>query len=125
MVNKALSLRGTPYVWSAYAQPCSAKGANCECINRLSYKAIGRSLTYTLYGQIRAGKVVRVSQPSDLVFFDVNRDGDFGDAHDHTGVMVGNGYMVHGSSYFGKAVKQTVSSFQNYENVRTIKVQIL
>lgn len=116
----------TPYVWSSGARPCSVNGADCECLNRLAYRrGAGIHLPYTLYGQRDRG--TRTSNPrrGDLVFFDLTRDGDVGDAHDHTGVFVGNGMMIHASSYWGRVYKQSVRSFVNYENVRPVYVRIL
>lgn len=116
----------TPYVWSSGAEPCGVRGADCECLNRLAYqRGAGIKLPYTLYGQRDRGTRTSNPQPGDLVFFDLTGDGDVGDAHDHTGVFVGGGRMIHASSYWGRVYKQTVSSFVNYEGVRPVYVRIL
>ncbi len=116
----------TPYVWSSGAEPCSVRGADCECLNRLAYqRGAGIKLPYTLYGQRDRGTRTSNPQPGDLVFFDLTGDGDVGDAHDHTGVFVGGGMMIHASGYWGRVYKQTVSSFVNYEGVRPVYVRVL
>ncbi|MDQ3789143.1 MAG: C40 family peptidase [Actinomycetota bacterium] len=116
----------TPYVWSSGAEPCSVNGADCECLNRLAYRrGAGIQLPYTLYGQYDRGVRTSTPAPGDLVFFDLTHDGDVGDAHDHTGVFVGNGMMIHSSSYWGRVYKQSISSFVDYEGVRAVYVRIL
>lgn len=116
----------TPYVWSSCAEPCGVNGADCECLNRLAYRrGAGIQLPHTLYGQHDRGVRTSNPAPGDLVFFDLTRDGDVGDAHDHTGVFVGDGMMIHSSSYWGRVHKQSVRSFVDYEGVRAVYVRIL
>lgn len=98
----------TPYGWSSGAEPCSVNGADCECLDRLAYK-----------------RGTSNPRPGDLVFFDLTGDGDVGDAHDHTGVFVGNGMSIHASSYWGRVYKQSVSSFVDYERTRAVYVNVL
>lgn len=116
----------TPYVWSSGEEPCSVNGADCECLNRLAYRrGAGIQLPYTLYGQRHRGTRTSNPRPGDLVFFDLTGDGDVVDAHDHTGVFVGDGMMIHASSYWGRVYKQSVRSFVDYERTRAVYVRIL
>jgi cell wall-associated NlpC family hydrolase len=116
----------TPYVWSSGAEPCGVNGADCECLNRLAYRrGAGIQLPYTLYGQRDRGTRTTNPRPGDLVFFDLTGDGDVGDAHDHTGVFVGNGMMIHASSYWGRVYKQSVRSFVDYERTPAVYIRIL
>lgn len=116
----------TPYVWSSGEEPCSVNGADCECLNRLAYRrGAGIDLPWTLGGQRDRGTRTSNPRPGDLVFFDLTGDGDVRDAHDHTGVFVGDGMMIHASSYWGRVYKQTISSFVDYERARPVYIQIL
>ena len=125
-VNEAYRLRdlGTPYV-NGYPDPCSASGADCECLNRLAFKKAGISLYHTLGGQIDAGRATTSPVEGDLVFFDENGDGDYRDDRDHTGVYsgvnsLGQRTFIHASAYAGKVVKQPVSETKAYYDNRPV-----
>lgn len=85
---------------------------DCECLNRLAYHAAGApALTYSLWGQIDQGTPTSSPQPGDLVFSDMNGDGDYGDDLDHTGVYSGNGMVVNANSEGVGTIEQPVSDY--------------
>ena len=115
---------GTPYV-NGFTDPCSASGADCECLNRLAFKKAGIYLYHTLGGQIDAGRATTTPVEGDLVFFDQNGDGDYRDDNDHTGVYsglnsLGERTFIHASAYADKVVKQPVSETKAYYGNRPV-----
>lgn len=106
----------------AFGNPCSEYQADCECFNRLVAKKAGIYLKSTLYGQISQGRWTSNPQPGDLVFFDRNRNGNWGNDNDHTGVYVGKNsagqpMVIHAIDYprgNGTVYKQTVAQAAQY-----------
>ena len=109
VVAAAKSYLGTPYRLQ-YGWTCGYAVMDCECLNRHAiwdgtYRAKGRGLQlhYTLWGQIE-GEYTGVTpygywdsaylERGDLVFWDINGNGQWGNDLDHTGVYVGNGLVI-------------------------------
>jgi cell wall-associated NlpC family hydrolase len=95
-VNTALAQQGKPYVWGA-AGPNSY---DCSGLLQYAYRAAGIALPHSSSMQSRMGTPVSKAnlQPGDLVFFY--------SPVSHVGMYIGNGQMVHASTY-GQPVKVT------------------
>jgi cell wall-associated NlpC family hydrolase len=93
-VNTALAQQGKPYVWGG-AGPSSY---DCSGLMQYAYRAAGIALPHSASMQSRMGiPVSRANlQPGDLVFFYTPVS--------HVGMYIGNGQMVHAST-FGQPVK--------------------
>jgi cell wall-associated NlpC family hydrolase len=109
-VNTALAQQGKPYVWGG----TGPGGYDCSGLTVSSYKAAGVNLPRTSKGQATAGVPVDRAnlQPGDLIFF-YKPVG-------HVGMYIGNGLMVH-SSTFGKPVAVVpVDSVHGYNSARRV-----
>ena len=95
-VDTALAQQGKPYVWGG-AGPDSY---DCSGLMQYAYAAAGISLPHSSSMQSRMGTPVSKAnlQPGDLVFFY--------SPVSHVGMYIGNGQMVHASTY-GQPVKVT------------------
>ncbi|MFF3570444.1 C40 family peptidase [Nocardia jiangxiensis] len=91
--NAALSRVGDPYVYGA----AGPNAFDCSGLVKWSYAQAGRDLPRTSYGQLSAGAPVGLNdlQPGDVVSY-------YGGSH--SGIYVGNGNIVHASTY-GQPVK--------------------
>lgn len=126
---------GHYYQWSWGLEPCpppASQGIDCECLNRLAYYGGVRiQLPYTLYGQINRGRIIssRAALPGDLVFFDLNHNGQYGNARDHTGTYTGyrNGrrVMIHADGYDRKVQRESIAFVADWNNTRPLYVRIL
>jgi peptidoglycan DL-endopeptidase CwlO len=109
-VQTALAQRGDPYVWAA-AGPNSF---DCSGLVQYAYAAAGISLPHSSRMQSTMGTPVPRSalQPGDLVFFY--------SPVSHVGIYVGDGQMVHASTY-GQPVKvASIDSMGGYNSARRI-----
>ena len=109
-VGTALAQQGKPYVWGG----TGPGGYDCSGLTWSAYQAAGVSLPRTSRAQSTAGVYVdRASlQPGDLIFF-YNPVG-------HVGMYIGNGQMVHSSTY-GQPVKVVpVDSMYGYNTARRV-----
>ncbi|MGY1742059.1 MULTISPECIES: C40 family peptidase [unclassified Blastococcus] len=109
-VDTALAQRGDPYVWAA-AGPDSF---DCSGLTSFAYRAAGISLPHSSRMQSQMGTPVSRAdlQPGDLVFFY--------SPVSHVGMYIGNGQMVHASTY-GQPVKiAPVDSMPGYNSARRI-----
>lgn len=98
----ALAQQGDPYVWGDEG-PSSfdCSGLVHYCLNQAGY-SVGRSTAHT-YSLGRSGwtRVDKSAlQPGDLMFFFSDNPSD-GDHIGHTGIYLGNGYLIHASSSNG------------------------
>jgi cell wall-associated NlpC family hydrolase len=93
-VDTALAQQGKPYVWGG-AGPNSY---DCSGLVQYAYAAAGIALPHSSRMQSTMGTPVAYSdlQPGDLVFFY--------SPVSHVGMYIGNGQMVHASTY-GQPVK--------------------
>jgi cell wall-associated NlpC family hydrolase len=93
-VDTALAQQGKPYVWGA-AGPSSY---DCSGLVQYAYAAAGIPLPHSSNMQSTIGTPVGYGdlQPGDLVFFY--------SPVSHVGMYIGNGQMVHASTY-GQPVK--------------------
>ena len=91
--NADLSRVGDPYVYGA----AGPNAFDCSGLVKWSYAQAGRDLPRTSYGQLSAGAPVSLNdlQPGDVVSY-------YGGSH--SGIYVGNGNIVHASTY-GQPVK--------------------
>jgi cell wall-associated NlpC family hydrolase len=109
-VDTAMAQRGDAYVWAA-AGPDSF---DCSGLTQYAYAAAGISLPHSSSMQSRMGTPVARDQlqPGDLVFFY--------SPVSHVGIYIGNGQMVHASTY-GQPVKVApVDSMPGYASARRI-----
>src|SRR4051812_42126972 len=88
-VDTALAQQGKPYVWGG-AGPDSF---DCSGLTQYAYAAAGISLPHSSSMQSTIGTPVAYAdlQPGDLVFFY--------SPVSHVGMYIGNGQMVHASTY--------------------------
>lgn len=88
IVDHALSLLGTPYVFGGTTK----KGFDCSGFTQYIYQASGISLPRTSYSQFNSGVAVSKSdlQLGDLVFFSTYTKGA-----SHVGIYIGGGRFVH------------------------------
>ncbi|HZK83931.1 MAG TPA: NlpC/P60 family protein [Desulfosporosinus sp.] len=91
IVDRALSLQGTPYVFGG----TSRGGLDCSGFTKYVYSSSGISLPRTSYAQFSSGVAVSKNnlQQGDLVFFTTYSEGA-----SHVGIYIGRGRFVHASS---------------------------
>jgi cell wall-associated NlpC family hydrolase len=109
-VNTALAQQGKPYVWGG----TGPGGYDCSGLTWSAYKAAGVALPRTSRAQSTIGVPVSKAQlrPGDLIFF-YSPVG-------HVGMYIGNGQMVHSSTY-GQPVKVvSVDSMPGYNTARRV-----
>lgn len=93
LVDDALKLRSTPYLWGGMSQV----GIDCSGLTFVAYRMAGVTLPRDADQQFQVGEAVTPEelQPGDLVFF--GQPGEI----THVGMYAGNGAMVHASSGAG------------------------
>ncbi len=109
-VNTALAQQGDAYAWGGNGP----NAFDCSGLMAFSYRAAGVEIPRTSRAQSTAGVPVAKGdlQPGDLVFF-YNPVG-------HVGMYIGNGQMVHSSTY-GQPVKVVpVDSMYGYNTARRV-----
>jgi len=91
IVNRALSLQGTSYVFGGTSQ----KGFDCSGFTKYVYSGSGISLPRTSYAQFSSGTPVSKNdlRSGDLVFFSTYAKGA-----SHVGIYIGGGRFVHASN---------------------------
>ncbi|AHF07230.1 hydrolase [Desulfitobacterium metallireducens DSM 15288] len=91
LINHAMSLIGTPYVWGGTTQ----SGFDCSGFTQYVYRGSGISIPRTSYAQFASGTSVSRNNlsPGDLVFF--NTDGP---GASHVGIYIGGGSFVHAAN---------------------------
>jgi hypothetical protein len=101
---------------------------DCSCHTRLVYKYFGRYFRDSPVYQwrMKAGRKVyakRNLRTGDLVFHDLNRDGDLRDHYrDHVEIWAGGGHQViHASRYFGKVVISEERYLHNFWGGKTFR----
>jgi cell wall-associated NlpC family hydrolase len=109
-VDTALAQQGKPYVWGG----TGPAGYDCSGLTSSAYKAAGVTIPRTSKAQSTAGVHVDRAhlRPGDLIFFY--------DPVGHVGMYIGNGQMVHSSTY-GQPVKVVpVDSMPGYNTARRV-----
>ncbi|MCW2683867.1 MAG: uncharacterized protein JWP33_1780 [Blastococcus sp.] len=109
-VDTALAQQGKPYAWGG----TGPGGYDCSGLTSSAYRAAGVQIPRTSRAQSTAGvHVDRANlQPGDLIFFY--------DPIGHVGMYIGNGQMVHSSTY-GQPVKVVpVDSMYGYNTARRV-----
>jgi cell wall-associated NlpC family hydrolase len=106
-VDTALAQLGDPYVWGAGGP----NAFDCSGLTQYAYAAAGISLPHSSLTQSRMGTAVSRGdlQPGDLVFFY--------SPVSHVGMYIGNGQMVHAST-FGSPVLVTSVDMAGYVGAR-------
>ncbi len=109
-VNTALAQVGKPYAWGA----TGPNAYDCSGLTFSSYAAAGVTLPRTSRAQSTAGVPVDRAnlQPGDLIFF-YSPVG-------HVGMYVGNGQMVHSSTYGQPVAVVPVDSMWGYNSARRV-----
>ena len=107
-VETALAQQGDSYVWGA----TGPNAFDCSGLTTFAYQAAGVALPRTSREQATAGvHVDRASlQPGDLIFF-YSPVG-------HVGMYIGNGQMVHSSTYGQPVAVAPVDSVWGYNTAR-------
>ncbi len=109
-VDTALPQQGKPYVWGG----TGPGGYDCSGLTSSAFKAAGITIPRTSKAQSTAGVFVDRAhlQPGDLIFFY--------SPVSHVGMYIGNGQMVHSSTY-GQPVKVApVDSMPGYNTARRV-----
>mgnify|MGYP000044066642 CR=1 FL=1 len=109
-VDTALAQVGDPYAWGA----AGPNAFDCSGLTMFAYKAAGVDIPRTSRAQSTAGVAVAKAdlKPGDLIFFY--------SPVSHMGMYVGNGLMVHSSTY-GKPVSvMAVDSMPSYNTARRV-----
>lgn len=109
-VRAALAQLGKPYVYGG----TGPGGYDCSGLTYSAYQAAGVQLPRTSRGQATAGVDIPwyAMQPGDLI--------TFYDPVGHVGMAIGNGLMVHSSTY-GKPVSVVrVDSVPGYHSTRRV-----
>ncbi len=108
--QKACSLIGKPYVFGSEGP----NSFDCSGLTKTAWASVGVHLEHYTRDQLGEGRAVSRSelQPGDLVFFY--------SPVSHVGIYVGNGQMVHASTY-GQPVKvASVDAMGGYHSARRI-----
>jgi cell wall-associated NlpC family hydrolase len=111
-VDTALAQVGDPYVWGAGGPDAF----DCSGLTQYAYAAAGISLPHSSRMQSQMGSPVSRAelQPGDLIFYY--------SPVSHVAMYIGNGQMVHASTY-GKPVQVvSVDSMSGYNSARRIAV---
>jgi cell wall-associated NlpC family hydrolase len=111
-VDTALAQVGDPYVWGAGGPDAF----DCSGLTQYAYSAAGISLPHSSRMQSQMGAPVSRAelQPGDLIFYY--------SPVSHVAMYIGNGQMVHASTY-GKPVQVvSVDSMSGYNSARRIAV---
>lgn len=89
VVSAAMSRIGSPYAWGA----TGPSAFDCSGLVSWSYSQVGKSIPRTSQAQIAGGTPVAISdlQPGDVV--------GFYPGITHVGIYIGNGQVVHASTY--------------------------
>ena len=109
-VDTALAQQGKPYVWGG----TGPGGYDCSGLTFTAYQAAGVAIPRTSRAQSTAGVPVDKAnlQPGDLIFF-YNPVG-------HVGMYIGNGQMVHSSTYGKPVAVVPVDSMYGYNTARRV-----
>ncbi|MGY1813255.1 NlpC/P60 family protein [Blastococcus sp. SYSU D00820] len=109
-VDAALSQQGKPYAWGG-SGPSSY---DCSGLVQYAYRAAGIELPHSSRMQSTMGAPVdRASlQPGDLVFYY--------SPVSHVGIYIGNGQMVHSSTYGKPVAVVDVDDMPGYNSARRI-----
>jgi cell wall-associated NlpC family hydrolase len=107
-VNTAMAQIGKPYVWGA----TGPNAYDCSGLTSSAYRAAGVSIPRTSRAQSTAGVPVSRAdlKPGDLIFF-YSPVG-------HVGMYIGNGQMVHSSTYGQPVSVVDVDSMFGYNSAR-------
>jgi cell wall-associated NlpC family hydrolase len=109
-VDTALAQQGKPYVRGG----TGPGGYDCSGLTWSAYQAAGVTLPRTSHAQSTAGVPVAKAglQPGDLIFF-YSPVG-------HVGMYIGNGQMVHSSTYSQPVSVVPVDSMSGYNTARRV-----
>lgn len=109
-VDTALAQQGKPYVWGG----TGPGGYDCSGLTWSAYQAAGVEIPRTSRAQSTAGVYVDRAnlQPGDLIFFY--------DPVGHVGMYIGDGLMVHSSTYGQPVAVVPVDSMWGYNTARRI-----
>ena len=124
VVRVARKHKGTRYRLSP-PHPCRAyRKEDCSCHTKVVFRRFDKRLPDSPRYQWRYGKRIAKSnrRPGDLIFFDENRNGKL-EHWDHVGIYSGNGYIVHGSSYYGKVVESKMKYIRGFWGVKRLRLR--
>ncbi len=124
VVRHARRHKGTRYFRSP-PHPCKAyRKEDCSCHTKVVFRKFDKRLPDSPRDQWYSKKGRRIARsnirPGDLVFFDENRNGKL-EHWDHVAIYSGNGYIVHGSSYYGKVVESKMRYIRGYWGAKRLR----
>ena len=109
-VDTALAQVGDPYVYGAGGPDAF----DCSGLTSYAYRAAGISLPHSSRSQAQMGRSVSVSElePGDLLFFYQPTS--------HVAMYIGNGQMVHASTYGVPVRTASIDSMGSFSGARRI-----
>lgn len=120
LMTEAKQHLGTKYVYGGRSVCKVGVSMDCTCFTRVVYN---RATDYTLpdsmvrqvtYAKKHGRKISRKNlKRGDLVFFDKNHNGRW-EPWDHVALYIGDGNVMHASSYLGKVVVSKMKYAKGY-----------
>jgi cell wall-associated NlpC family hydrolase len=100
---------------------------DCSCHTKVVFKRFGHRLADSPVKQYKMNKGKRIGKKSnlrrgDLVFNDLTGGGMNSHFGDHVSIYVGNGWIIHASSYFNRVVKTKLKYLRGFEGGRRLRV---
>ena len=126
VVRTARNHLGNPYDYNHGTCRKGMTREDCSCLTRNVFLKHGQRLRDSPVYQYREGKKIPRSRmrPGDLVFHDLNKDGDLKDHYaDHVSIWSSNGNIIHASSYFGKVVESKEQYLKNYWGTKRLRTR--
>ena len=92
LIQEAYTYLGTPYVWGGTRR----SGLDCSGLVMNVFSTLGVQLPRVSSAQAEVGRAISFNElrAGDRLYFDCNPDRD---GVDHTGICLGNGYLIHAS----------------------------
>ncbi len=105
ILSEASGYQGVPYVWGGTRR----SGLDCSGFVMNVFSTVGVDLPRVSSSQAQVGRAVTFEelQPGDRIYFDCNPNRP---GVDHTGIYVGEGYLIHASGGRHKVVIEKLTT---------------